>query len=70
MDTQYAKKEEVKLQKNLVDSYRQRYSTPHGQIYQNFWNKILLSDLPTQRNLTVLDLGCGSGILLKELTWM
>lgn len=67
MDAEYAKQKEIKLQKGLVEVYRMRYLTSYGRIYQNFWNQTLLDGLPDQRDLTVLDLGCGPGVLLKEL---
>ena len=57
---------EIELHKRLAAHYEDRYRDAFSQVFQQEWNRALLAinRVPAER---VLELGCGSGILLKEL---
>ncbi|MDE3241328.1 MAG: methyltransferase domain-containing protein [Nitrospirota bacterium] len=57
---------EIELHKRLASHYEDRYRDAFSQVFQQEWNRALLAinRRPVDR---VLELGCGSGILLKEL---
>ncbi len=61
------KKQEIALHRDLVQYYEVRYGHEYAQIYHSHWNRILTGFLPGRRDLRVLDEGCGTGALLKEL---
>jgi ubiquinone/menaquinone biosynthesis C-methylase UbiE len=57
---------EIELHKRLATHYEDRYRDAFSQVFQEEWNRVLLaiSRVPPDR---VLELGCGSGILLGKL---
>jgi len=67
MKTKNLKEEERLVQKHLLDNYHERYETPYGKLYQQYWNQALLKNMPQDIDQSVLDLGCGTGFFLKEL---
>jgi len=61
------KSREIKLHRNLIKEYKVRYGPNFCRLYHHHWNNKIISYLPRNRNLSVLDCGCGSGILLEDL---
>ena len=61
------KRREIKLHRELAKEYKVRYGPDFSRLYQHHWNDKILNHLPQNQNLSVLDCGCGSGILLKDL---
>lgn len=57
---------EAALHRQLATEYEIRYGRPFARCYQRYWNELLLEMLPPATH-SVLDAGCGSGILLEEL---
>ncbi len=57
---------EIELHKKLAAHYEDRYRDEFSQVFQSEWNRALLaiSRVAADR---VLELGCGSGILLGQL---
>lgn len=66
MDIQ--KEEEIRLHKKLVKQYKIRYGEDYLRIYHHYWNNELLKGIPENKNYSALDCGCGTGILLLDLT--
>ncbi|HEY3175061.1 MAG TPA: methyltransferase domain-containing protein [Candidatus Polarisedimenticolia bacterium] len=62
------KAREIELHRHVAEGYRLRYGTPFAAIFQRFWNEELLALLPERIEGPVLDNGCGTGILLPDLT--
>ena len=62
-----SKQKEIELHKEIAKDYLVRYGPDFAQFYQHYWNSQLLKNLPLESNLSVLDCGCGTGILLKDL---
>ncbi|HET9481567.1 MAG TPA: class I SAM-dependent methyltransferase [Candidatus Polarisedimenticolia bacterium] len=62
------KAREIELHRHVAGHYRLRYGTPFASIFQNFWNAELLDLLPPRIPAPALDNGCGTGILLPDLT--
>ncbi len=63
-----AKPTEIEIQKILSDIYHNRHEPEYAQIYNKYCNDHLLVDVPNDKNKLLLDCGCGTGILLKELS--
>ncbi|HDZ77043.1 MAG TPA: class I SAM-dependent methyltransferase, partial [Candidatus Omnitrophica bacterium] len=59
---------EIELHRRLVKHYRYRYGFEFSKLFQRYWNKQIIRMVPTETNIKVLDLGCGSGLLLSELS--
>ncbi len=57
---------EISLHRHRAAEYRLRYGPEFARLYQAHWNEVLLRMLP-QGVTTVLDVGCGSGIMLEQL---
>lgn len=66
MDIQ--KKNEIYLHRKLSKQYQIRYGEDYSIFYHDFWNSCLLEGLPVEKELYVLDCGCGSGAFLPALT--
>lgn len=62
------KAREIELHRHVAEGYRLRYGTPFSTIFQQFWNDELLALLPEAVPAPALDNGCGTGILLPDLT--
>lgn len=68
-----SKKEDIELHKHLSEEYvEKRYNQGYSKCYQDKWNEELIRLLPESGNVNVcnintLDLGCGTGILLRSL---
>ena len=62
------KAREIELHRHVAEGYRLRYGTPFAPIFQQFWNDELLALLPERVPAPALDSGCGTGILLPDLT--
>ncbi len=61
-------KEEIILHKKLAEVYeKKRYAYPHSIIYQNHWNQKIMEMVP-EKQQRVLEIGCGTGILTKDLS--
>jgi len=61
------KNREIKLHRKLAREYKVRYGPDFSRLYQRRWNDKILNYLPEDQNLSVLDCGCGSGILSGDL---
>jgi radical SAM superfamily enzyme YgiQ (UPF0313 family)/ubiquinone/menaquinone biosynthesis C-methylase UbiE len=60
---------EIILHKKLAQDYRYRYSFPFSEVFQQYWNDEIMQLLPyAGSDLRVLELGCGTGLFLKELS--
>lgn len=62
------KAREIELHRHVAEGYRLRYGTAFASVFQRFWNEELLALLPDRLEGPVLDNGCGTGILLPDLT--
>jgi ubiquinone/menaquinone biosynthesis C-methylase UbiE len=62
------KAREIELHRHVAEGYRLRYGTPFAALFQQFWNDELLGLLPERVEAPALDNGCGTGILLPDLT--
>lgn len=60
-------REEIKLQRELAGEKRLRYSFDFSQYYHQWYNTMILECLAPRPGHTVLDCGCGTGILLPSL---
>jgi len=58
---------EIELHADIADDYRVRYGHPFSIFYNRYWNQRILSFLPKDEQLRVLDLSCGTGFLLVDL---
>jgi SAM-dependent methyltransferase len=59
--------EEIELQRRLLGKMVLRYSLDFAQYYHQWYNGLILGLLAPAPGLTVLDCGCGTGILLPPL---
>jgi len=59
--------EEIELQRTLVGEKKIRYSFDFSQYYHEWYNSVILDCLAPRPGDTVLDCGCGTGILLPSL---
>jgi len=57
---------QIELHKLLARDYQERYEPEYSKIYSRYWNRQFLSNMP-EHPQSVLDNGCGTGELLKEL---
>lgn len=58
---------EIELHKRLVADYAVRYRDAFSQVFQKEWNRALLAMNHAKAD-RVLELGCGTGVLLADLT--
>lgn len=59
---------EVALHQTLARYYERRYGSAFSAVFQEFWNREFMELLPAGAEGPVLDAGCGTGILLGDLT--
>ena len=59
--------EEIAYERQLVGAKRLRYSTNSAQLYHEWYNAVLLGLLNPATTSSVLDCGCGTGVLLPAL---
>ena len=66
---EYVKKQ-IDLHKRIAINYEKRYSHGYAQLFQNYWNDTIIHMISTENNAgkNVLELGCGTGTFIKELT--
>lgn len=57
---------EIRMHKTLVRSYRIRYKSDFSNIFQRYWNNAVVNRIP-EKTRSVLDLGCGTGVLIDDL---
>jgi len=63
-----SKEKEIELHKFLSREYiDKRYATGYSMLYNDYWNEEIISFLPNNNSTKILDCGCGTGILLKDL---
>lgn len=68
--TGYARylRDQIELHRNLAGVYsNKRYAADYSLIYQRHWNARIADLADLQPGAIVLDLGCGTGILLPEI---
>jgi SAM-dependent methyltransferase len=61
-------REQIALHRQLASVYtKKRYNPGYSRLYQKHWNQVLcrVGDLPA--GSLVIDFGCGTGILIREL---
>ena len=58
---------QITMHKDLVSEYDRRYAPQFSKLFQVYWNQEILKKLLLPRGALVLDLGCGTGILLKNI---
>ncbi len=59
--------DEIEQARRLIGKKKLRYSLDFAQYYHRWYNETILSLLAPGPSLTVLDCGCGTGILLPSL---
>jgi SAM-dependent methyltransferase len=59
--------EEIELQRRLLGKRKLRYSLDFAQYYHRWYNALILGMLAPAPDLTALDCGCGTGVLLPQL---
>ena len=57
---------EIELHKRLAANYTVRYQDAFSQVFQKEWNRALFTMNQTKAD-RVLELGCGTGVLLADL---
>ena len=55
---------QIELHRKLAKEYELRYAPEYSKLFQEYWNNAILKEIPQDKSLKVLDLGCGEGILL------
>lgn len=65
MVTRYT--DEAELHRHLVQEYRLRFRGPAQAEYHARWKRRLVRSLGLPRDVRVLDLGCGTAVLLRAL---
>lgn len=60
-------KEEINFYKQFAKKYDERGSSAASRLYYDYWDKLLLDNLPKKQQLKILDLGCGTGGFLNKL---
>lgn len=59
---------EIKVHsKELAKNYKEAIEYPGSKIFHQYWNSELIRLAKLRSNMSVLDLGCGTGILLEDL---
>ena len=56
---------EIELHRRLAGKYDVRYGFGYSRIFQDYWNRVIIDELPDGK--VALDIGCGTGVLLDEL---
>jgi len=59
--------QERELHKKLPKDYYKRYNLDYSNTYQEYLNIEIMNFFPNNQDIKVLDLGCGTGFLLKSL---
>jgi len=59
---------EIAMHSAIAPRYRIRYGSDFALLFHRHWNRALLDLLPAAAGGPVLDAGCGTGILLPDLT--
>lgn len=62
------KTQEVARHAELAKEYTKRHRPAAGQIYHAWWNAQLMRQMPARKSMRVLDLCCGTGVLLRDLS--
>lgn len=58
---------QIQLHNKIHFQYEKRYELKYSIMFHRYWNRVLLKFLPAERSNKILELGCGTGILLKDL---
>lgn len=58
---------QIELYHKIHSEYDKRYSLDYSTIFHRYWNRVLLGYLPRKGNSRILEVGCGTGILIEDL---
>lgn len=58
---------QVAMHETLVGEYDKRYTPAYSRIFQEYWNSEILKKLEVPVHGKVLDMGCGTGIMLRDI---
>lgn len=63
-------KKQIDLHKKIAKNYEERYGHEYALLFQDYWNETILNAISNKVNsdASVLELGCGTGTFLSELT--
>ncbi|MFC2166217.1 class I SAM-dependent methyltransferase [Acidobacteriota bacterium] len=67
MESKEHLQDEIELHKKLSQEYKKRYSYKFSSLFQTYWNNTLIDEADHPSFAVAFDLGCGNGILLKDL---
>ena len=62
------KRGEIELHRELAGVYTRKYALEFCRLYNDDWNRYLMDQLPCPQDSAVLEVACGVGVLLKDLS--
>jgi len=58
---------QIDLHKTLIGDYEKRYTPAYSIVFQRYWNREILGRLRQPPQSKILDMGCGTGIMLRDI---
>ena len=58
---------QINLYDKVHTEYEERYSLQYSMIFHKYWNRTLLKYFPKERDIKILEIACGTGVLLQDL---